>query len=126
MPADDPPADTPSALGEQGVDRAAAARATLASVPAEPGAAKPDPILVMDGLTRAFGGLTAVDVENLEIQRGCITGLIGPNGPARRRCSTCSPVSTGRTPGAGPVRGARSADSPRTGSPAGAWCAPSS
>ncbi len=83
MPADHPPADTPSALGEQGVDRAAAARATLASVPAEPGAAKPDPILVMDGLIRAFGGLTAVDVEHLEIQRGCITGLIGPNGAGK-------------------------------------------
>ena len=52
-------------------------------VPEEPGAPKPDPILVVESLTRRFGGLMAVDVEHLEFQRGAITGLIGPNGAGK-------------------------------------------
>jgi neutral amino acid transport system ATP-binding protein len=55
----------------------------LAEVPAEPGVPKPDPVLVIDSLTRSFGGLRAVDVAHLEFQRGCITGLIGPNGAGK-------------------------------------------
>ena len=55
----------------------------LASVAAEPGVAKPDPILVVDSVRRTFGGLTAVDVEHLEVQRGLITALIGPNGAGK-------------------------------------------
>ena len=43
-----------------------------------PGVKKTDPIIVADGVTRTFGGLTAVDVEHLEIPRGVITALIGP------------------------------------------------
>ncbi len=56
---------------------------TLAGVEHRPGAAKPDPILVVDGVTRHFGGITAVDVEHLEVQRGTITALIGPNGAGK-------------------------------------------
>jgi len=49
----------------------------------EPGIAKPDPIMVVDKLTRSFGGLNAVSVDHLEIRRGVITGLIGPNGAGK-------------------------------------------
>lgn len=55
----------------------------LAKGPGVPGVAKVDPILVMDGVERHFGGLTAVNVEHLEIPRGAITALIGPNGAGK-------------------------------------------
>ncbi|EOM78536.1 ABC transporter ATP-binding protein [Rhodococcus rhodnii] len=86
MPDDTPlhggtlPAPTPD--GRVRLD-AAARTALFAQVPGEPGAAKPDPVLVASGITRTFGGLKAVDVDHLEIQRGCITGLIGPNGAGK-------------------------------------------
>ena len=63
--------------------RKAAAAAALAGVPREPGAPKPDPIVIADGVQRHFGGLTAVDVDHVEIQRGAITALIGPNGAGK-------------------------------------------
>lgn len=55
----------------------------FAVVSREPGAAKPDPIMVVDQLRRSFGGLHAVDIDHLEIQRGSITSLIGPNGAGK-------------------------------------------
>ena len=67
-------AETPSPAPGEGFPGAVAHR---------PGVAKPDPLLVVDGMTRRFGGLTAVDVDHVEFQRGCITGLIGPNGAGK-------------------------------------------
>ncbi|MGO3795631.1 MAG: ATP-binding cassette domain-containing protein [Pauljensenia sp.] len=48
-----------------------------------PGCAKVDPIVIADAVTKTFGGLTAVDVEHLEIPRHAITALIGPNGAGK-------------------------------------------
>ena len=58
-------------------------RLALADVDPRPGSKKPDPILVMDDVSRSFGGLLAVSVDHLEIQRGTITALIGPNGAGK-------------------------------------------
>jgi branched-chain amino acid transport system ATP-binding protein len=49
----------------------------------KPGVAKVDPVIVVDGLVRRFGGLTAVDVDHLEIPANAITALIGPNGAGK-------------------------------------------
>ena len=38
------------------------------------------------GLRRTFGGLTAVDVDELKIKRNTITALIGPNGAGKTTC----------------------------------------
>ena len=61
----------------------ATAATTDAQPESVPGSAKSDPILVVDGIRRSFGGLVAVDVEHLEIQRNKITALIGPNGAGK-------------------------------------------
>jgi branched-chain amino acid transport system ATP-binding protein len=64
-------------------DVVAQARQSLAGAEHVPGAAKPDPLLVADGVRRSFGGVNAVDVEHLEVQRHVITALIGPNGAGK-------------------------------------------
>jgi branched-chain amino acid transport system ATP-binding protein len=57
--------------------------AALETVPAAPGAPKPDPILLADKIQKNFGGVVAVYVEHIEVQRGSITALIGPNGAGK-------------------------------------------
>jgi branched-chain amino acid transport system ATP-binding protein len=64
-------------------DYAAASQAVFAKVDGRPGVDKPDPIIVAEGVKRVFGGLTAVDVERLQVQRHGITALIGPNGAGK-------------------------------------------
>ncbi|TFH74495.1 ABC transporter ATP-binding protein [Cellulomonas sp. HD19AZ1] len=59
------------------------ARRDLAHVPRVPGVRKPDAVLVADGVRRSFGGVNAVDVEHLEVQKNVITALIGPNGAGK-------------------------------------------
>lgn len=64
-------------------DYAATSREVFAKVASTPGVSKPDPIIVAEGVKRVFGGLTAVDVERLQVQRHGITALIGPNGAGK-------------------------------------------
>ncbi|WP_273651213.1 ABC transporter ATP-binding protein [Cellulomonas fimi] len=78
----EPPAAVPSTATPSTAARDAAI-AALRDVPHEPGARKPDPILVADDVRRHFGGVNAVDVDHVEIQRGAITALIGPNGAGK-------------------------------------------
>ena len=60
-----------------------ARRELMRGVDPVPGSSKPDPILVVNNITRHFGGMTAVNVDHLEVQRGIITALIGPNGAGK-------------------------------------------
>ena len=79
-----PDANAPSAATvASSTSRRDEATRALAGVPHTPGAAKPDAILIADNVVRRFGGLTAVEVEHVEIQRGAITALIGPNGAGK-------------------------------------------
>ena len=52
----------------------------------EPAATPEDYILVTEGLTKAFGGFSAVTDVNLKVRRGSIHALIGPNGAGKTTC----------------------------------------
>jgi branched-chain amino acid transport system ATP-binding protein len=48
----------------------------------DPGANTP-PLLSLRGLTRRFGGLTAVDAIDLDLREGGLVSIIGPNGAGK-------------------------------------------
>jgi neutral amino acid transport system ATP-binding protein len=42
-----------------------------------------EPVLVVEGISRRFGGVLAVDSASFTVREGSITGLIGPNGAGK-------------------------------------------
>jgi branched-chain amino acid transport system ATP-binding protein len=81
--------------------------ATTAAGPAEPtgavasDAGAADYPLVVENLSKRFGGITAVDGASFRVERGTLTGLIGPNGAGK---STTFNLVTGvHEPDAGTV-----------------------
>lgn len=60
------------------------------------------PILAIDGLTKRFGGLVAVDQMSFAVQPGEIVGLLGPNGSGKT--TTMHLISGALKPTAGSIR----------------------
>jgi ABC-type branched-subunit amino acid transport system ATPase component len=57
---------------------------TMTTAPAAPVlASNASPILVIDALSKSFGGLRAVDSVQFAVARGATLGLIGPNGSGK-------------------------------------------
>ncbi|MEU9335456.1 branched-chain amino acid ABC transporter ATP-binding protein/permease [Streptomyces sp. NPDC048290] len=65
--------------------RLATAPAALPPTALTPRTEAPDdgPLLKVEGLSKSFGGVTAVDDCSFTVRRGSITGLIGPNGSGK-------------------------------------------
>ncbi len=101
------------AKGDEAVAPAAppahAVSATMTPVVAAPGVAGCEPrklsdrpILKLDGVARAFGGLRAVDGVSLTVAEGSIHGVIGPNGAGKTTLFNIVNVSSAPTPAASP------------------------
>jgi branched-chain amino acid transport system ATP-binding protein len=59
-------------------------------------------MLTVAGLTKRFGGFTALNAVSFEVRKGEILGLIGPNGSGKTTCFNC--VSGALQPTAGSIR----------------------
>jgi branched-chain amino acid transport system ATP-binding protein len=59
-------------------------------------------MLTVSGLTKRFGGFTALNAVSFEVRKGEILGLIGPNGSGKTTCFNC--VSGALVPTAGFIR----------------------
>jgi branched-chain amino acid transport system permease protein len=75
------------------------------TIPSLPAVSTPvpagEPILVLEGLTKRYGGVVAVDNVSLTVPAGSILGLIGPNGAGKTTCFNM--ISGALTPTAGTV-----------------------
>jgi branched-chain amino acid transport system ATP-binding protein len=43
----------------------------------------PEPLLIVEDLSKHFGGLLAIDSASFQVRRGTVTALIGPNGAGK-------------------------------------------
>jgi branched-chain amino acid transport system ATP-binding protein len=59
-------------------------------------------MLTVSGLTKRFGGFTALNAVSFEVRQGEILGLIGPNGSGKTTAFNC--ISGALTPTAGSIR----------------------
>jgi branched-chain amino acid transport system ATP-binding protein len=59
-------------------------------------------MLSVDGLTKKFGGFTALNSVSFEVRQGEILGLIGPNGSGKTTCFNC--IAGTLPPTAGSIR----------------------
>jgi branched-chain amino acid transport system ATP-binding protein len=59
-------------------------------------------MLSVSGLTKTFGGFTALNNVSFEVRQGEILGLIGPNGSGKTTCFNC--ISGALVPTAGSIR----------------------
>ena len=59
-------------------------------------------MLAVDGLTKRFGGFTALNRVSFEVKPGEILGLIGPNGSGKTTCFNC--ISGALVPTSGAIR----------------------
>jgi branched-chain amino acid transport system ATP-binding protein len=59
-------------------------------------------MLTVSGLTKRFGGFTALNAVSFEVRKGEILGLIGPNGSGKTTCFNC--ISGALQPTAGFIR----------------------
>ena len=109
QPAPMAPAAAPAAAVTEPAPPAAAAEVRVppavnaganGGVPAAPAAG-----LDLAHVTVRYGGHVAVNDVSLSAPVGRITGLIGPNGPARPRCSTWRPAWSGQRRHAAAARG---------------------
>ncbi len=60
------------------------------------------PDLIIDGLSKRFGGIVALDGVSFEVQEGEIVGLIGPNGAGKTTVFNC--ISRFYDPDGGRIR----------------------
>lgn len=87
------PTDRPRGPGSDrapGAEPAAATRTPTLAANTPAG----EPLLRLNGLSKAFGGIKAVDGVTFDVMRGSVTGLIGPNGAGK---STLFDLVTGVT-----------------------------
>jgi branched-chain amino acid transport system ATP-binding protein len=59
-------------------------------------------MLTVSGLTKRFGGFTALNAVSFEVRKGEILGLIGPNGSGKTTCFNC--ISGALVPTGGAIR----------------------
>lgn len=68
----------------------------------EPGLARGDAAVVVSGLVKRYGSITAVDQLSLTVPYGSVTAVLGPNGAGKTTTIECAEGF--RTPDAGHVR----------------------